>query len=144
MLVENIPVLETCSPNKLFDALAAGRPLIINIYGWMKELLEHNEVGLVAVPGSGKSLAEKMLRLRDDATLRERMGRNARQLAEQQFDRIKLARQFECVLANAVGIDPPPFRDEQPTLQRAARSGSTALPPSSTSGSVSSSSRVSV
>ena len=40
------PVLQTNSPNKLFDSLAAGLIPIINVEGWIKELLEDINLGL--------------------------------------------------------------------------------------------------
>ncbi|MES2388511.1 MAG: glycosyltransferase family 4 protein [Bacteroidota bacterium] len=44
------PVLQTNSPNKLFDALAAGVPIIVNQPGWMQELAE-NGCGIFAEEG---------------------------------------------------------------------------------------------
>src|SRR5690606_11744015 len=32
-----LPVLETGSPNKYFDALAAGKMIVVNFKGWIKE-----------------------------------------------------------------------------------------------------------
>jgi len=108
-LVKNVPVLSTCSPNKLFDALAAGRPVIVNIDGWMHELVESNEVGLFATPGSAADLAACILELVGSYETRHAMGIRARRLAESQFDRQQLAAQFERVLATAAGVEVTPF-----------------------------------
>ena len=45
-----IPVkeLEENSPNKFFDALAAGRPVAINHRGWQSDLIHDNELGIVS------------------------------------------------------------------------------------------------
>ena len=96
--VGHVPILSTASPNKLFDALAAGRAIVVNSDGWMRELVEQHEVGVYASPGSGAALAEQILWLstHDDAV--RGMGANARRLAEERFDRIKLVEQFERVL----------------------------------------------
>jgi glycosyltransferase involved in cell wall biosynthesis len=93
-IYKNIPILYTCSPNKLFDTLAAGRPAIVNSPGWLKELVESNEVGLYAHPGDGAHLAECVRYLRDNPEITKTYGANARRLAEQQFDRSKLAAQL--------------------------------------------------
>src|SRR5690606_15023205 len=45
---KNYEVLGTCSPNKLFDSLAAGIPVIQNTSGWIKELIEYADVGFNA------------------------------------------------------------------------------------------------
>ena len=37
------PVLETNSPNKFFDSLAAGKPAVVNLDGWVRRLVEEND-----------------------------------------------------------------------------------------------------
>ncbi len=44
-LFKDVPVLATNSPNKLFDTFAAGRPAIVNMDGWMRELVEESRGG---------------------------------------------------------------------------------------------------
>ncbi|HEX2233983.1 MAG TPA: glycosyltransferase family 4 protein [Thermoleophilaceae bacterium] len=95
---KDVPVLATNSPNKLFDTFAAGRPAIVNTPGWMRELVEANEAGLFARPGDAADLAEKVLLLRDRPELADRYGRNARALAEREFDRDRLAARLLALL----------------------------------------------
>ncbi|MCD6520769.1 MAG: glycosyltransferase family 4 protein [Anaerolineae bacterium] len=96
------PILETCSPNKFFDALALGRPVLINFGGWMKELLEEYQAG-VAVPSSDPAeIAVTLRTLREQPERLQEMGRRARALAEERFDRDKLARQLEAILKMVV------------------------------------------
>jgi len=45
--VQDIPELYNNSANKFFDALAAGKPVIINYGGWQADVVENNEIGLV-------------------------------------------------------------------------------------------------
>lgn len=101
-IYKNVPILYTCSPNKLFDTFAAGRPAIVNSPGWLKDLVEDNEAGLYVRPEDAEHLSERVVFLRDHPELVERYGRNARRLAEESFDRNKLAAQllsvFEQVL----------------------------------------------
>ena len=42
-IYKDVPVLYTCSPNKLFDTFAAGRAAIVNTPGWLTELVEEGE-----------------------------------------------------------------------------------------------------
>jgi glycosyltransferase involved in cell wall biosynthesis len=100
-LFKDVPVLATNSPNKLFDTFAAGRPAIVNTRGWMRELVEENEAGVFARPGDAHDLAEKVAWLRDNPTEVERLGRNARALAEREFDRDRLAARALAVLEEA-------------------------------------------
>jgi len=100
-LFKDVPVLATNSPNKLFDTFAAGRPAIVNMDGWMRRLVEDNEAGLYAPAGDAEALAAAIGRLRDDPALAERMGLNARALAERDFDRDELAARALGVLEEA-------------------------------------------
>jgi glycosyltransferase involved in cell wall biosynthesis len=104
-LFRNLPVLATNSPNKLFDALAAGRAVIVNSNGWTRRLVESESVGRYAQPGDGISLAREILWLRDHPRERQAMARRARQVAEAQFDRLLLADRLEQVLCDAVGVE---------------------------------------
>ncbi|HZL86657.1 MAG TPA: glycosyltransferase family 4 protein [Candidatus Krumholzibacteria bacterium] len=110
VLFHAVPVLGTNSPNKLFDALAAGRPIIVNTAGWMRELVQQQGCGLAAEPGSGESLARQIGVLRQDAELRGIMGSKARLLAEREFDRAILAQRFERSLVIAAGLAEAPAR----------------------------------
>jgi glycosyltransferase involved in cell wall biosynthesis len=100
-LFKDVPVLATNSPNKLFDTFAAGRPAIVNMDGWMRELVERNDAGLYVRAGDARDLADKLAWLRDHPADAERMGRNARALAEREFDRDALAARALDVLAEA-------------------------------------------
>ncbi len=42
---QNVPILHSGSPNKLFDGLAAGKIIVSNLGGWSKAVIEDNEVG---------------------------------------------------------------------------------------------------
>lgn len=88
----------TWSPNKMFDALAAGRPVIVNVPGWLTETIESNVCGRGVDPESPRELADTLEQLERDQNLRREMGNNARDLAERDFAREKLAARLEFVL----------------------------------------------
>lgn len=46
-VVRNIPALFNNSANKFFDALAAGKPIIINHRGWQADVIEKYQLGIV-------------------------------------------------------------------------------------------------
>jgi glycosyltransferase involved in cell wall biosynthesis len=100
-LFKDVPVLATNSPNKLFDTFAAGRAAIVNMDGWMRELVEQNEAGLYVRAGDAADLAEKIAWLRDNPQGAARMGANARALAEREFGRDELAARALAVLEDA-------------------------------------------
>ncbi|ACL24436.1 glycosyltransferase family 4 protein [Chloroflexus aggregans] len=86
-----IPVLATCSPNKLFDALAAGKAVIVNTPGWLQQLVETHQCGRYARAGDPADLAAQIAYLCDHPAFTKHAGQQARYLAEQQFDRRQLA-----------------------------------------------------
>lgn len=92
----------TWSPNKMFDALAAGKPVLINVPGWLGETIEKNKCGRCLDADRPQMLADALEELAADRELCRRMGKNARELAEREFDRVKLANRLENVLIEAV------------------------------------------
>jgi glycosyltransferase involved in cell wall biosynthesis len=94
-------VLATNSPNKLFDTLAAGRAAIVNMDGWMRELVERNDAGVYVRAGDARELADTVGWLRDNPDETRRMGENARALAEREFGRDELAARALAVLEAA-------------------------------------------
>jgi glycosyltransferase involved in cell wall biosynthesis len=79
------------SPNKFFDYLAAGRPVLINYPGWLAELVAKHHCGLAVPPDNPGAFAEALVYLADHPEERAEMGRNARRLAETEFARTTLA-----------------------------------------------------
>ena len=96
------PVLETNSPNKFFDSLAAGKPPVVNLDGWLRQLVEANDAGAWAPAGEPERLADLLAELAADPERVERMGRNARALAEREFSRDLMAERLARVLEEAV------------------------------------------
>jgi glycosyltransferase involved in cell wall biosynthesis len=85
-------VLETTSPNKFFDGLAAGKLIITNTGGWIKELIETYECGFYA--NTPQEFLEKILPFINNRALLWEWEKNARKLAKQQFDRKLLTKKF--------------------------------------------------
>lgn len=101
-MYKNVPILYTCSPNKFFDSLAAGRPVLVNTPGWLREIVQRHKVGVYVEPESAESIVERVTYLRDHPKVCQRYGQNARALAEGQFSRDVLAKELEAVLLQAV------------------------------------------
>jgi glycosyltransferase involved in cell wall biosynthesis len=99
--VKNVPFLATASPNKVFDAFAAGTPVIQSTEGWIGRLFEREQCGITVMPGDIQAMADAVVKLADDPNLRERLGANARRIARDMFDRTLLAEKMRTVLASA-------------------------------------------
>ena len=98
---KNLPILATNSPNKLFDSLSAGKPIIVNSAGWTKDLVEQGDCGFFVDPENPSDLAEKLIEIRAQKDLLERWGKNARKLSEEVYDKARLSAQVADVLENA-------------------------------------------
>jgi glycosyltransferase involved in cell wall biosynthesis len=81
------PVLETNSPNKLFDSLAAGKLCIVNKRGWMKEILESNEAGIYANPSHPHLALKKLKTISKQPMIVDYYQSNARSIAEAFYSR---------------------------------------------------------
>lgn len=102
LVFRNVPSLSTVSPNKMFDSLAAGVPVIQNTQGWIKDLLGREECGLSTPPGDAEAMARAILTLARDQDLWQRLSANATRVAREQFDRDLLARRMREVLLASV------------------------------------------
>lgn len=103
VLFADKPILATNSPNKFFDGLATGRPMIVNSAGWTKELVEDHLCGAYFPAEDGEALADVIERLADSEDGCLQMRENARRLAESEFARDILAGKVLDVLADAAG-----------------------------------------
>jgi glycosyltransferase involved in cell wall biosynthesis len=101
------PLLETTSPNKLFDGLAAGRPVLINYGGWQEEVLRDYNAG-VRLARDPRAAATQLVDLACDLRRQESMGKQARRLALEHFDRDVLYVSFCDVLTRVAAQPSPP------------------------------------
>ena len=72
-------------PNKIFEYLSAGLPIVSSLRGETESLLAKHSCGLCYNPGDHKSFFAALSRLIEDSDLRERMGRCGQELFESQF-----------------------------------------------------------
>ncbi len=94
----NLPILQTNSPNKLFDSLSAGKPIIVNSAGWTKDMVEKENCGCFVDPDKPEVFAEKLLEIKDNKELLETWGSNARRLSVEVYDKDILSAQVADVL----------------------------------------------
>ena len=84
-------ILDTSSPNKFFESLAAGVPVVQNTNGWLKDYLEKNQVGFTISPDDPEALAELLINLTDNPELVNKMRNRAKLCAVRDFDKDILA-----------------------------------------------------
>lgn len=79
--VANIPELWANSANKYFDTLAAGKPILINHYGWQSEVIQKERIGFVLDPEINDLNIQDFLKFVNDEDSLKLMGQNAKQIA---------------------------------------------------------------
>ena len=103
VVLEDNPILWTSSPNKFFDALAAGRPVSVNYGGWQADLIEEHGLGLVLPVSDVPRAARSLVAFLSDPGRVESAGRAAGALAERDFSRDMLVDRVASVLEGVVG-----------------------------------------
>jgi len=102
-ILANVPAFYFgTSPNKFFDYLAAGIPVLNNYPGWVADLIAANQCGIAVPPDDSPAFADALELLAGDRSKQRAMGQRARQIAEREFDRATLADRFVDVLESAV------------------------------------------
>jgi glycosyltransferase involved in cell wall biosynthesis len=96
-----LPVLDTNSPAKLYDALAVGTPVVVTNTGWTKALVEQHGCGWYVPAGDAAALAAQLRAALADPSDTVQAGERGRALARAEFDRIALAGQMQKVLEAA-------------------------------------------
>jgi glycosyltransferase involved in cell wall biosynthesis len=100
--LRDVPLFETFVPSKLFEVLAAGRPIIGAVRGEARDILRRSGGALLVEPGSGAAIAEAVEHLRADPALRDALGRQGRAFVEQHYDRDALASRYLGLLREVV------------------------------------------
>ncbi|MFZ5863286.1 MAG: glycosyltransferase [Nitrospirota bacterium] len=85
-------------PSKVYDALAAGRPVITADTPAARELLTHGEDAWVCPPGDPAALADAVARLAGDHALRARLAEGARRTYETRCSPEVIGRDVRAVL----------------------------------------------
>lgn len=104
MVLENIPEFYYgTSPNKFFDYIASGLPVINNYPGWVANLITEHHCGFTVPPDNATFFADTLERISSTRDMLTLMSQNARHLAESEFGREQLSDIF-CNLLEEVAV----------------------------------------
>jgi glycosyltransferase involved in cell wall biosynthesis len=90
-ILKPVEMYKTVYPNKVFDYMAAGRPVILAIDGVIRDVVEGAGAGTAVPPGDASALADAIRELAAHPDKAHRMGLAGRRCVEQTFDRGILA-----------------------------------------------------
>ena len=94
-ILRNVPAFyRGTSPNKFFDYISSGLPVLINYPGWVAEMIENNGIGYVVVPEMPEALARQLIHASDSRGANRVLGERAKSFARENFDRENLAAEW--------------------------------------------------
>ncbi len=95
MLLKDIPAFyDGTSPNKFFDYISIGLPVICNYSGWVNRLIGEANIGQVVPAGESELFADKLIEMSENSDRLTLNSVNAKKLAENSFSRESLSSEF--------------------------------------------------
>ncbi len=91
---KDVSVLQTSSPNKMFDAFAVGVPVIQSTKGWIKELFDAQQCGLSVNPANPLAMSAAIKFMLENPEKRNMMSTASKQLARTTFNRTSLSHDY--------------------------------------------------
>lgn len=89
-------------PNKLFDYFAAGLPIVSNIDGEARRIVEKANAGVFVPPEQPEALATALLELKESPTFREKLGSNGYRHVSIEHSREKVVQNLESLLDEVI------------------------------------------
>ncbi len=96
----HLPILETGSPNKYFDGLAAGKLIVVNFGGWIKDEIENYSCGFYSDSEQPTDFTKKIQVYINNPVLLKQSQLASRKLAEEKYSRVKLSEAFSTIFRN--------------------------------------------
>lgn len=86
-ILKPIPLYATVYPNKVFDYMAAGRPVVLAMEGVIRDVIEEAEAGIAVPPGDPNALANALNYLAAHPEERASLGIKGHEYVELHFNR---------------------------------------------------------
>jgi len=103
VLFKNLPILSTNSPNKFFDAISTGKPIITNMGGWIGKLVENYKIGFSLENDNPQAIVEAVEKLINmNKNQLEEMEQNAHELAVEKFNSDDMTDKLEMIFKKAI------------------------------------------
>jgi len=90
----------------VIEAMAVGKPVVCTRVGGIPGLVASGETGYIVAPRDPQEMADRLVTLLRDQTLRHRMGRRGQEIALQRFSVAEVARQYRNVYREMAGFSP--------------------------------------
>ena len=102
-ILKPLDLYKTTYPNKVFDYMAAGKPIILAIDGVIRDVVQDANCGYFCQPGDPRAIAQCILKLKElDPSALQALGENGKQYLHQHFDRKIIGKYFSDMIEKMV------------------------------------------
>ena len=101
-ILKPIELYKTTYPNKVFDYMAAGKPVILAIDGVIRLVVEKANAGIFVEPGQPEKMIEVIQYLKNHPREAARMGKNGREYIIENFNRAVISNQLETIFLDTI------------------------------------------
>jgi glycosyltransferase involved in cell wall biosynthesis len=102
VLLRKSSLFRTVIPSKIFEAMGAGRPIVLGVEGETRDIIERAGCGIPIEPESPQALAAAVRHLAERPELAREMGAKGLACVVREYDRRVLAARFADVLTELV------------------------------------------
>jgi glycosyltransferase involved in cell wall biosynthesis len=92
--LRRLDLFKAALPSKLFDSMAAGRPIVAPLWGEAAALVETADCGLVVEPEDAQAVQQAVEKLAADPALAQRLGEQGRRYVVEHFNRDDIAKRL--------------------------------------------------
>jgi glycosyltransferase involved in cell wall biosynthesis len=92
--LRRLDLFKAALPSKLFDSMAAGRPIVAPLWGEAAALVEAASCGLVVEPEDAHAVQEAVEKLAADPALAQKLGEQGRRYVVEHFNRDDIAKRL--------------------------------------------------
>jgi glycosyltransferase involved in cell wall biosynthesis len=102
-ILKPLELYKTTYPNKVFDYMAAGKPIILAIDGVIRDVVEEAGCGYFCQPADPQAIAQCILKLKGlDPSSLQALGENGKVYLRQHFDRKIIGKYFSDMIEKMV------------------------------------------
>jgi glycosyltransferase involved in cell wall biosynthesis len=98
-----LPSLFEALPFSVLEAMACGKPVVATDVGGVREIIQDGKSGFLIQRGDTEALVECIQKLADDRGLRERLGRDARELVVKEYSERQMLEKTMDVYRDVIG-----------------------------------------
>jgi glycosyltransferase involved in cell wall biosynthesis len=105
LILRSDPLFEITIPSKVYEYMAAGKPILCSVGGEASGLVSQARCGISIEPSDGAALARAVETLRENPGLCKEMGRRGKHCARERFSRLRLMADYGESIASLASQD---------------------------------------